>query len=233
MKVSTILPPGQRAITAFPRFGLPTYLRRWPKIPSRPLLQLGGEVHAPCEIGFDELAALPRREQDSDLHCVATWSRCGLHWSGYRPRDVYERCFVSRAQPHPEVRSLVGKGLDGYWARLPLEDALAADVLLADRLADQELSIEHGAPLRVVAPAHDGYKSVKHLCALELWREVHAGAGGWLVHPRGRVALEARSRGLPGWVFRWLYRTTLPATLRSDRRVARRQQSERSPGGPR
>jgi hypothetical protein len=33
MTVSTTLPPGQQAITEFPRFGLPAYLRRWPEIP--------------------------------------------------------------------------------------------------------------------------------------------------------------------------------------------------------
>ncbi len=36
------------------------------------------------------------------------------------------------------------------------------DVLLADQLDGQPLSIEHGAPLRLVAPAHYGYRDQRY-----------------------------------------------------------------------
>jgi hypothetical protein len=39
-------------------------------------------------------------------------------------------------------------------------------------------------------------------------------------HPRGRVALEERGRGLPGWVYRALYRALAPVTLWYYRRVS-------------
>ena len=41
---------------------------------------------------------------------------------------------------------------------------------MADHLDGQLLPIEHGAPLRLIAPAHYGYKSVKHLHRIEFWR---------------------------------------------------------------
>ena len=41
------------------------------------------------------------------------------------------------------------------------------DVLLANELNSQPLTVEHGAPLRLIAPKHYGYKSVKYLCRME------------------------------------------------------------------
>ena len=59
-------------------------------------------------------------------------------------------------------------GLDGHWSVMLLEDALADDVLLADRLDGAPLGAKHGAPVRLVAPAHYGFVNVKHLCTIEL-----------------------------------------------------------------
>jgi DMSO/TMAO reductase YedYZ molybdopterin-dependent catalytic subunit len=132
-------------------------------IPRRPTIGLGGDAQAPCAVALAELTALPRYEQTSDFHCVATWSRRGLLWSGYGFRDFYEQIVVPRARPERVVRYVVLR----VWmdtGRFPLNDALADDVMLVDSLDGQALSLEHGAPIRLVAPAHYGYKSAKHLC---------------------------------------------------------------------
>jgi DMSO/TMAO reductase YedYZ molybdopterin-dependent catalytic subunit len=90
---------------------------------------------------------------------------------------------------------------------MPLEDLLASDVLLADHVDGELLGLAHGAPLRLVAPAHYGYKSVKHIRSIEFldrgerFRPV---AYRFMAHPR--VPEEERGLGLPGIVFRWLYR---------------------------
>lgn len=216
------LPRGQRAIDAFPRWGLPRFVRQRPVVPEHPRLRIGGDVLHPRDVELDAFEVTTRREQTSDLHCVATWTRRGLHWSGWALRDVYERVIVPRVRPVAGVGFVVFHGLDGYWSRLPLEDALAADVLLADRRDGRPLSLAHGAPLRLVAPAHYGCKSAKHLCAIELWRDCPApSTQDWREHPRARVALEERGSVLPGWVFRVVYRAFLPLMLRAYLRPAR------------
>jgi len=218
-RVERALPPGQRVKADFPRYGLPSFAPRWPTPGTDPRLQVVGDVASPCEIRLSDLAPLPRREQVSDLHCVATWSRLEIRWGGYRIRDVYESVIAPRAKPHPEVRYVWLKGADGFSASLLLEDALADDALLADALDGKPLAPEHGAPVRMVAPAHYGYKSVRHLCAIGLYRELRPGYGGPLVHARGRVEWEERSRYLPGVFYRYLYRAVLPFTLWLHRRL--------------
>jgi DMSO/TMAO reductase YedYZ molybdopterin-dependent catalytic subunit len=80
--------------------------------------------------------------------------------------DFFEHV-AGRSRPTDDVRLVVFHGDDGYRCSLPLEDLLAADVLLADTLDGAPLGIEHGAPVRLVAPAHYGYKNVKHLRRIE------------------------------------------------------------------
>ncbi len=83
--------------------------------------------------------------------------------------------------------------------------------------------LDHGAPLRLVVPQLYGYKNVKHVCALALREDFRAGLAErqTRAHPRGRVALEERGRGLPGWVYRFLYRALFRPTLWAYRRAAR------------
>jgi DMSO/TMAO reductase YedYZ molybdopterin-dependent catalytic subunit len=210
------LPVGQHALDVFPRWGLPRFIRLRPHRPEHPKLRLEGDVFHSQDVELQSLDGVTRREQVSDLHCVTTWTRRGLRWSGFAFRDLYEHFVVPRVRPRAEVRFVIFRGLDGYHCHLPLEDALAADVLLADRLDDEPLSFAHGAPLRLVAPAHYGYKSAKHLCALELRTDpVAPPTQDWREHPRGRVAFEERGRVLPGFAYRCVYRAFLPLMLRA------------------
>lgn len=222
------LPPGQ-TVADLARFGLPAFAPRWPVVPDPVVLTVGGEVRSPRQVAFAALAAsLPRREQRSDLHCVTTWTALDLAWSGLAAGDVIGE-LVRLVRPHPAVRWVHLRGLDGFGACLLLEDAVAGDVLLADRMGGEPLPVEHGAPLRLVAPAHYGYKSVKHLCAIEFRRRYRAGPAGWMEHPRARVATEERSRALPGRWYRPLWRTLVPTVRRAHDRAGRRRAAPQLP----
>src|SRR5258708_6536453 len=93
------LPPGQRAIDFFPRFGTATYANRLPDVPADLEIVVEAEDGSGCgRIGLEELGRLPRREVVADFHCVTTWTRRGLSWSGYAFRDFHERLLVPRAR---------------------------------------------------------------------------------------------------------------------------------------
>ncbi|GAA3744520.1 DMSO/TMAO reductase YedYZ molybdopterin-dependent catalytic subunit [Spinactinospora alkalitolerans] len=223
------LPPGQRQ-APLRRFGLPEFAAVRPVVPDRPVVRVGGAVRGPTQIPVGELMALPgRREARSDLHCVTTWSATGLTWGGVPFRAVHES-LVQRVAAHPRCSWVVFVGLDGYRGCLRLDDALSEDVLLADTLDGVPLTVERGAPLRLVAPAHYGYKSVRHVCAVEYRLRHASGSAGWAEHPRGRVRREERSRILPGRVWRPLWRMQV-APVR--RRYARYAGSEWRPRGGR
>lgn len=220
MKIDSTLPPGQREIEIFPRFGLIPFAIRFPTTIGTAKIQIGGDVRNSVEVGIEQ-KNIARVEQCSDFHCVTTWTRRALQWSGVRFSDFYQRIVVPIAGAPADATFVVLRGQDGARSSLPLEDLLAPDVLLADRLNGQPLPIAHGAPLRLVAPAHYGYKSVKHLNRIEFWRSSanYRPVGfRFMVHPRARVANEERGQWIPGWILRYLYRPLIgPTALRFDR----------------
>lgn len=223
MKKVPLLPPGQNELDHHPRYGLWQYAARLEE--TRPLsIALsadGGETVSLDEKRFSEL---PRVDQVSDFHCVTTWSVRNLRWSGYRFRDFYEQIARQTFPLGPRVNYVRFDSVDGYRTFLHLEDALAADVLLADRLNSEPLGLDHGGPMRLVAPAHYGFKSAKHLCAIRFCENLKGYRSPilhWHEHPRARVALEERGVLLPTWFWRVIGPPAIPTVLYAFRRAAK------------
>ena len=210
------LPPGQHETEKFPRFGLSQYADRFPEVLDKIEIIIAGD-------GFDdlilneELIDLHRVEQISDFHCVTTWSKTGLHWSGLRFIDFYENLIEPKLKEGIKITHVIFKAQDGYKTSLLLEDLLHESVMLVDKLNGEKLNIEHGAPIRLIAPAHYGYKNLKHLKRIEFYsyeKKVKQGFLSFMDHPRARVAKEERAVGGPGWFFRYLYRPLIKGTVR-------------------
>ncbi len=215
------LPPGQNAIDDFPRFGLPQYANRFPAVADRIELSIGGDLES-FEVTA-ELSSLDRINQTSDFHCVTTWSKVNLNWSGYSFNTFYE--LVIRPRLKKEVSFVVLKAQDGYKTSLPLSDLLNENVLLADRLDGRQLSLDHDAPIRIVAPDHYGYKSLKHLKAIEFYeypQKIKQGLLSFMDHPRARVSMEERAKGGPALFFRWLYRRRINSTRKLFEEAAKK-----------
>lgn len=218
------LPPGQRAIGFFPRFGVPRYAGRAPREAPIALALGGTAIREGVTLGLPELETLPRRELIADFHCVTTWTYRGVRWGGWALRDLYETFVAPRLHGAAPPRYLECHALDGYRSCVLLEDALAANVLVADHMDGGPIPLAHGAPLRLVAPDLYGYKSVKHLVRIEPRADFRASFADrqTRAHPRGRVAFEERGRGLPGRMYRLLYRALFPPTLWYYRRMEKR-----------
>lgn len=207
------LPPGQHRIDGFPRFGTQPS-RPPPAVPAQPVIEIRGAGPEAFEVPLARLATLPRRELVADFHCVAGWTATDLRWEGV-PFAAFYRAILEPALPASTlITHVVFRGLDGYRSAVLLADALAEDVLLAERLDGRPLDSDHGAPVRVVSPGQYGYHSVKHLCRIEL----HAAAPKrhrslplrvLSPHPRARVWQEERHRHLQPWSIRRIYRTTV------------------------
>ena len=69
------LPPGQRRLDWFPRFGTNAG-RPAPTIPADPVVAIGGEVTEPFTVPVADLATLPRRRLEA---CVEERRQPGAH----------------------------------------------------------------------------------------------------------------------------------------------------------
>lgn len=217
----TPLPPGQRLIDEFPRFGGVAFASR-PIRQKQIRLAIAGAIEPGIVLTATELATLPRVSITSDFHCAAGWSHRDLKWTGFAFADVWEKLIAPRLKNPDGIGFVVLRCQDGYRTALPLADLLAPGVLIADRLDEQPLTIEHGAPVRLVAPAHYGYKSAKHLAGIELRADDHGYVPllpRLMDHPRARVAFEERGRFLPGWLLRWIFRPFIQPIIRKMKAV--------------
>ena len=112
----------------------------------------------------DLLAKFRRHDQITRLCCVEGWSAIA-GWGGLRFAD-----FLDAYPPRPGFRwakleSSVNLDSDGdpdpYFVSIDLETARHPQTLLATHQNDLPLSVEHGAPLRLLAPMKLGLKNIK------------------------------------------------------------------------
>lgn len=208
-----MIPPGQRVIDGFPRFGVPG---RPPPVPKDPAILVDGALPEPLRVPLSALEDLPHRQLTADFHCVAGWTATDLRWEGVAFADLFGLVIEPALPPNTSISHIVFEGLDGFCSIVMIEDALAPDVLLADKLDGKPLSGDHGAPIRLVSPQQYGFISTKHLRHIGLHtarpRETyHPRRSTQLTlqllkpHPRARVWNEERHRYLPAWVVRPVY----------------------------
>jgi DMSO/TMAO reductase YedYZ molybdopterin-dependent catalytic subunit len=153
------IPPGQYKTDKFPvlHYGsIPnTELAKWD-------FRVFGAVDSPFMLTWDEFKALPRKQVNTDIHCVTRWTKLDTTWEGVPIQEI-----LSRAQLRPEVTHVLAHSEQGYTANLPISVLDDDDVLLADTYDGRPLDPEHGWPLRLFVPKRYFWKSAKWIRGLE------------------------------------------------------------------
>ncbi len=116
-------------------------------------------------LSLADLRALPRHEAVLPIACVEGWS-VDAHWSGVRIRDLLE---LADAPPGAALR-VVSLERGGAYGVTTMQAQYAHDplTLLALDLGGEPLSIDHGYPARVIAPARPGVMQTKWVSRLEV-----------------------------------------------------------------
>jgi DMSO/TMAO reductase YedYZ molybdopterin-dependent catalytic subunit len=112
-----------------------------------------------------DLERLEQHTVELPIACVEGWSASG-HWTGVRVRDLLDLVGapagrdvrVESLQPHGPFRATT---LPGHFADDPL-------TLLALRLGGEPLAIDHGYPVRLIAPDRPGVLQTKWVARLEV-----------------------------------------------------------------
>lgn len=125
------------------------------------------------EFTLADIKALPRIEMTTQLKCIEGWSII-VNWAGTRFADFLAKYpLASRSgQPlkdiaHPPADlapyvSLVTPD-EEYYVGLDMHSAIHPQTLLCYEINGQPLSLEHGAPLRLVTPLKYGIKHLKRI----------------------------------------------------------------------
>ncbi len=110
------------------------------------------------------LASFQVHEQITRLVCVEGWSAIAW-WAGLRFDDLLRAHPPMSQAKWVRIESSVNLGPwgnpDPYFVSLDLSTARHPQTLLATHLNGKPLTVEHGAPLRLVAPVKLGLKNIK------------------------------------------------------------------------
>jgi len=171
-------------------------------------LSIDGLVNTPLTLTLDDLKKLPHVELVSVLECAgngrsfykpimagAQWKFGGVgnaRWTGVRLRDVLQKAGLK-----PGATQLLLDGADVPLGKMPdfqrtvtVAKGLDPDTMLAWAMNGQPLTMEHGFPLRLVAPGWASDSWVKWLQHIEVLD--HEFDGFWMKtayrHPSHPVA---------------------------------------------
>lgn len=115
------------------------------------------------QAGLDDLAALPRRAATLPIACVEGWS-ASARWSGVSVGEVLRGAGIT-AFESVEVVSLEEGGLYSR-SVLNRHQANDRDTLLAMTINEETLDLDHGYPLRLIAPNRPGVMQTKWVSRL-------------------------------------------------------------------
>lgn len=160
-----------------------------PPLDATHTVAIGGAVRSPFTMSLAELTALPQRHVTVTMECAGN-GRLGMDpvptgepwrygavstttWSGVSLRTLLERAGLA-----PDVVEILGHGADAgprddadgdvrFARSLPIADAMHPDTIVATHMAGERLSVDHGAPMRLIVPGWYGMASVKWLARLE------------------------------------------------------------------
>jgi DMSO/TMAO reductase YedYZ molybdopterin-dependent catalytic subunit len=170
------LPPGQREVKNWPVLDLGDLpeisLDDW-------RLQVDGLVEHPLVLRWSDFLSLPQVEEESDFHCVTTWSRMNMRFSGVRLVEL-----LARAMPRDEATHLLVTAYDRdagsdepYSTNVSLLEASKPDVLLVHGWDGKPLPREHGGPCRMITPQLYAWKGAKWIHRITLLD--HDAPGFW------------------------------------------------------
>jgi sulfite oxidase len=149
-------------------------------------LQVEGEVQRPLSIALDEIKRFARVELTGVLECAGNgrglfepampgvqWEYGAVgnaRWTGVRLRDV-----LRKAGLNPSARVILFSGADApigtmpkFERSIPIEKALDPNTMLAFEMNGQPLAVQHGFPLRLIAPGWAGDSWVKWVARIRV-----------------------------------------------------------------
>ena len=150
-----------------------------------------GLVAHPTTWTWQEIRALPPSSYSGDIHCVTTWSKLGVSFSGVSVDTLLDIAGVA-----PTASYVLAFCHTGYTTNLPLADVTGGKAWVAWEFANQPLAVVHGGPARLLVPHLYFWKSAKWVAGLRVLD--HDEAGFWErngYHDRGDPWTEQRYQG--------------------------------------
>jgi DMSO/TMAO reductase YedYZ molybdopterin-dependent catalytic subunit len=118
---------------------------------------------------IEQLRAMPSKTITTEFRCVEGWSQV-VQWTGVPLAEfLVAHRLVDLKDLERGPKYLRMETADAsFYVGWDLASAMHPQTLLAYTMNGEPLSVEHGAPLRLLSPVKYGYKNIKWLTAIKL-----------------------------------------------------------------
>ncbi|MGI0489661.1 sulfite oxidase-like oxidoreductase [Pantanalinema rosaneae CENA516] len=142
------------------------------------------------EVSFtwQDVMAMPQSDFTADFHCVTTWSKLDVQWTGIKVTD-----FMRQVELDPQAMHVMAHCYGDYTTNISIDDFLREENFFAHTLFGEPLPADHGGPMRLVVPHLYAWKSAKWINGLEFLGQEELGfweRNGY--HRRGEPWAEER-----------------------------------------
>jgi DMSO/TMAO reductase YedYZ molybdopterin-dependent catalytic subunit len=132
-------------------------------------LTVTGLVSSPGEYSLQQILSLPKKKMNTRHCCVEGWSMIP-QWGGTPLAG-----FLTTVGADKSAKYLRVECGDDYSTSYDMPSALHPQTLLCYEAYGKPLTLEHGAPVRIVMPTKLGYKSAKWISTIEVTNEKPGG----------------------------------------------------------
>ena len=144
-------------------------------------LRIDGLVLRPLDLSLEALKGLPQRSQITKHDCVEGWSAIGK-WQGPLLGDILKTAGINDRAKYIVFHCADDSNGAPYYESIDLYDAFHPQTIMALLMNNKRLEIGHGAPIRLRAERHLGYKQAKFVMRIEARDRIdnlYAGKGGY------------------------------------------------------
>jgi len=125
-------------------------------------LYVDGLVTKPMAFSLQDLKSLPSRTQITQLQCEEGWSYIAA-WTG-----VPLGLILHLVGAKPSAKWVVVYPFNDFWNSIDMPEAMHPQTLLTYGMNGEDLSPDHGAPIRLRVPRQVGYKNTKYLARIQV-----------------------------------------------------------------
>jgi len=125
-------------------------------------LYVDGLVARPTAFALADLKRMPSRTQITELNCEEGWSYIAA-WTGVQLSFILHLVGTS-----PKAKWVVFYPFNDFWGSIDMPEALHPQTLLAYGMNGEDLTPDHGAPVRLLVPRQVGYKNLKYIARISV-----------------------------------------------------------------
>lgn len=140
---------------------------------------------------WEDMMVLPQQDFTADFHCVTTWSKLDVKWTGIAVPDFLATLAIEASATHVLLHCF-----GDYTTNLTMADFNRPENFFAHKVYGEPLPADHGGPMRLVVPHLYAWKSAKWISGIEFLPQERLGfweRNGY--HRRGEPFAEERYSG--------------------------------------